>query len=198
MEVNLRDKNLTLDDAKKIINNNIDQVNKLQSLSDSLLELAQYQNINNRNYFKIVSLKKIIDEVVERITPLAEKKQIVIKKKLIEAEMKANKDSLNNLFTILLDNAIKYSQNNTQIIGSLKKSNKSIVVSITDSGIGIDKKDLPHIFDRFYRADKARTKDGYGLGLSIAKKIVNDHNGSIDVKSKRGQGTTFTIKLPAT
>lgn len=196
MEVNLRDKNLTLANAKKIIANSIDQVNKLQSLSDNLLELAQYQNTNNHKYFKTVSLKKIINDVIEKMTPLAEKKQIVIKKKLIETEIKASKDSLDNLFTILLDNAIKYSPNKSLINVVLQKNDKSVTVLVEDKGIGIDAKDLLHIFDRFYRADSARTKtqiDGYGLGLSIAKKIVDDHNGSITVKSKLKQGTTFQL-----
>jgi len=196
MEVNLRDKDLTLEEAKKIISNNINQVNKLQSLSDNLLELAQYQNNNNHKFFETVSLKKIISEAIEKITPLAEKKQISIKKKLVETQIKVNKDSLNNLFTILLDNAIKYSLNNGRINIFLKKGDKSVTVLVEDNGLGIDKKDLPHIFDRFYRADRARTKDGYGLGLAIAKKIVNNHNGSIEVKSEIKKDSTFIVKLP--
>jgi len=196
MEVSLRDQNLTLDNAKKIIDNNISQVNKLQSLSDNLLELAQYQNNNNHKFFKTVSLKRIICEVVKKMGPLAQKKLIGIKKKLIETEIKGNKDSLNNLFTILLDNAIKYSPKKSQININSKKTDRSITVFIEDHGIGIDKKDLPHIFDRFYRADQARSKtqiEGYGLGLSIAKKIVQDHNGSITVKSSPSRGTTFQV-----
>ncbi len=198
MEVNLRDKNLTLESAKKILNHNIEQVDKLQTLSDNLLELAGNENNNNHNYFKNISLKKIINETIEKLTPLAKKKQIVIKKKLIDTEIKGNKDNLNNLFTILLDNAIKYSPNKSEIIISSKRNDKTINIFIEDQGIGIDKKDLPYIFDRFYRADQARTKnqaDGYGLGLSIAKKIVKEHNGSITVKSKLKKGTIFQVSF---
>jgi len=198
MEVNLRDKELTLDQAKKIIRGSIDQVNKLSSLSNSLLELAQYQ-VNNHKFFKAIFLKKIVDEVVKKLTPLAEKKQIVIKRKIIEAKINANQESLSNLFTILLDNAIKYSPANSQITVSSKRVDKSIFISIKDQGMGIDKKDLPHIFDRFYRADSARSKadrGGYGLGLSIAKKIVEIHQGAITVDSQINKGTVFTIKFP--
>ena len=70
------------------------------------------------------------------------------------------------------------------------------MVSVKDKGIGIDKKDLPHVFDRFYRADKVRGRGGYGLGLAIAKKIVNAHQGEIEIKSELRKGTTVTISLP--
>jgi signal transduction histidine kinase len=82
---------------------------------------------------------------------------------------------------------------------SAKRNDGSVVIKVTDEGMGIAEKDLPHIFERFYRADLARSKEetgGYGLGLSIAKKIVDLHRGSIAVKSKMNEGTTFTIKLP--
>lgn len=198
MEVNLRDKNLTLEDAKKIINHNIDQVNKLQILSDNLLELARNENNSNRDYLKNTSLKKIVNETIEKLTPLAQKKQILIKKKLIDADIKGSRDNLINLFTILLDNAIKYSPNKSRITIGMKKTNKTVDVFVEDQGIGIDKKDIPYIFDRFYRADQARSKshtDGYGLGLSIAKKIVKEHNGIITVKSKDKKGTVFQVSF---
>jgi len=100
---------------------------------------------------------------------------------------------------IILDNAVKYSSKKRAIFINSKKDKKNIHLSIKDQGIGIDKKSLPHIFNRFYRADEARTKngrDGYGLGLSIAKKIVSVHQGEIKMESKVGGGTTVTISLP--
>ena len=100
---------------------------------------------------------------------------------------------------IFLDNAIKYSPENSEINLSAKKFGSNILIEIKDRGIGIEEKEIPLLFERFYRADKARTKkdtDGFGLGLSIAKQIVEKHNGSIEVKSKPGSGTIFQIKLP--
>jgi signal transduction histidine kinase len=103
------------------------------------------------------------------------------------------------LFTILLDNAIKYSPANTTITLISKKRDNGIIIEVSDQGIGIEEKDISRIFERFYRADKSRTKtdvSGYGLGLSIAKQIVEDHNGIILVKSTVGRGTTFFVSLP--
>jgi two-component system phosphate regulon sensor histidine kinase PhoR len=98
-----------------------------------------------------------------------------------------------------LDNAIKYSPEKAKVIISAGKSDGNVLISIRDKGPGIDKKDLPHIFDRFYRADSTRSKEkasGYGLGLSIAKQIAEMHHGSISVESAAKKGTSFTVKLP--
>jgi signal transduction histidine kinase len=104
-----------------------------------------------------------------------------------------------DLFVIILDNAVKYSQEKSTITINTKKTEKIVTVSIKDQGIGIGKEDLEHVFDRFYRSDKARSKNdinGYGLGLSIAKEIVNLHKGSINIESKIKKGTTINISLP--
>ena len=106
---------------------------------------------------------------------------------------------MTDLLVIILDNAIKYSNEKKSIFITSKKIDKKIFVFVKDQGIGISKKDLPYIFDRFYRADSARAKKdsgGYGLGLSIAKKIIEVHQGEIKMESKLGKGTTVIISLP--
>ena len=100
---------------------------------------------------------------------------------------------------ILLDNAIKYGHDHSQINITLTETRDQVKLQISDQGIGITKQDLPYIFDRFYKTDISRTKNtskGYGLGLSIAKRIVELHQGEIQVKSKVGKGSTFTITFP--
>ena len=110
-----------------------------------------------------------------------------------------NKSGLAELMVILLDNAIKYSPAKSTITYTVTHPDSAIVFSVEDHGMGIDAKDIPHIFDRFYRADKSRSKQdvaGYGLGLSIAKKIVDYHRGTISVISKVGEGTRFVVRIP--
>lgn len=199
IEVNLRDKNLSLQNAKLLLNSNLEEVICLQSLSNNLMELASYQKKNGDLNFKHISLSKILGTAVKKISPLANKKNITVHNQIKDYPMRGDVQKLTELFVILLDNAVKYSPKNTKITFSARKTNHTIFVGIQDEGIGIDKKDLPHIFDRFYRTDISRSKSkstGFGLGLSIAKKIVELHNGTIEVTSEFGKGTTFTIKLP--
>lgn len=199
MEVTLRDKRLSIVQAKKLISENINEVNKLQSLSDQLLRLAQYEKPNSNLPLEKVTLTKAIKEAVRKINPLAKQKQISIKENLKNVEVKGTKDNLIDLFVIILDNAVKYSPKGRKVEIKSKKTDSSVLISVKDQGVGIDEKDLPHIFDRFYRADNARQKlaeGGYGLGLSIAKRIVELHRGSISVESKLGIGSKFIICLP--
>jgi two-component system, OmpR family, sensor histidine kinase CiaH len=186
-EVFLRDKKSTLAEAKIVVKESIDEVDKLQVLSESLLRLNYYQKSD-----EILSANEIISLAVKRIAPKAKQKNITITQNLKDFKISGNQAGLVNLVVILLDNAIKYSSENQNI---LVKSEKNTIV-VKDNGIGIAAKDLPHIFDRFYRSDLARSKssnDGYGLGLSIAKEIADTNNCSINVQSKLGKGTTIQL-----
>ena len=198
LEVSLRDPKLSLDESKKVLTDAIYSTNQLKTLSDSLLELNQFNNKSalNLNPF---SIKNLMSESVKKIKPKADKKQIVIKYNPINGQINIDIQKIEELFLILLDNAIKYSSKSSQIKFIALKTRKNIIFKIIDHGIGISQKDLPHIFDRFYRADNARTKNGaqgYGLGLSIAKKIVESHGGKLEVDSKLNNGATFVIYLP--
>ncbi len=198
IEVNLRDKKLTLIEAKKLLESNLEEVNNLQYLSDNLIKLAQTHQPNGLRFVK-VSLLKISEDAVKKVGKLANKKTIKISNNVADISLKADPQSLTELFVIFLDNAIKYSPEGTEINLSAIKKGRFALIEIKDQGLGIDSKDLPFLFDRFYRADEARAKkdaDGFGLGLSIAKKIVDKHNGSIKVKSKPEAGTIFIVELP--
>lgn len=198
IEVNLRDKKLGKD-TKKILESNLDDVNNLQALSNSLIRLAQYQKSNGDTAFENTSVKEVIVEAQKKVANLAKHKKISIHNKVKECNIQADKQSLLEAFIIFLDNAIKYSHKNTAITLTSGKVDHYLNIDIQDEGIGISEQDIPHLFDRFYRADKSRTKvkaEGYGLGLAIAKQIIDRHNGTILVKSTVGKGTTFSIKLP--
>lgn len=199
IEASLLEKNITVSEAQKLISSNLEEVITLQSLTDDLLQLAQLQKNQVKPLFKQLSLLQIVEDTLKRITPLARKKHISIHNTVDDSIIIGNEHDLGELFTILLDNAVKYSPKNSNISVKSQRQDHSIIITITDQGIGIRDEDLPHIFDRFYRADKSRTKSdvgGSGLGLAIAKNIVDEHHGSIQVKSKVSKGTTFTIHLP--
>ena len=198
-EVSLRDKNLDLKEAKSVINSGIEQSDRLKNLSDSLLELSRLEVNHIQNQFQSISLKKTIFESVSQIKSKADEKNIKIITKIPPSKVFGDPNRLTELFVIFLDNAIKYSNPNTKIKVISEIKNKQLIIKIIDQGIGIDKKDLPYIFDRFYQSNSARTKkdnSGYGLGLSIAKKIIEAHSGKVEVNSKLNYGTKFIIHLP--
>jgi len=199
MEVGLRNKKLALNEAKLIISENLNEINRLQLMSEKLLELARNQNLNNKKQFGTYALDRLINEVFKKISPLVKQKQIILIKRLVKCEINCNKDEVINLLVILLDNAIKYSPKKSVINVTVTKTDRCAIISIKDNGIGIDEKNIPLIFDRFYRVDSSRTRnkvEGFGLGLSIGKKIIEDHHGKIKVKSKIKKGSTFIVELP--
>jgi len=198
-EVSLRDPKLDLKESKKVLTNATLATNQLKTLSDSLLELNHLTN--NGSSFKLepILINNLISESIKKIKPQSDKKKITIKFNQIKGKITVDSQKIEELLLILLDNAIKYSPQSSQIKFISSKTKKNIIFKIIDQGIGISTKDLPHIFDRFYRADNARTKNGasgYGLGLSIAQKIVDQHHGYIKVDSVLQKGSTFKIILP--
>lgn len=198
-EVFLRDKNPQLLDSKELIRESLIDVNKLQYLSDALLTLAQFQKPQDTYTRSKINLKKNIETAIKQISPLAIAKNITIKKKLLDILTFVDQYKLSEVWLIMLDNAIKYSPEKSIITITAKKSGNCAEVRVSDQGIGISQKDIPHIFDRFYRADSARSHqkgNGFGLGLAIAKKIVEQHRGGITVTSNKEKGSTFIVKLP--
>lgn len=195
MEVALRDKKMPLKEARKTIKESLEDIDNLQSLTNGLLNLTHYQDNDGRLVFEEVDLAEVIKKAYKKISPLAKKKGVEIEFQVDTSQIEANKESLEEMLVIFLDNAIKYTSEGGKVTVRAKFEKRYAVLEIKDTGIGIDKKDLPHIFDRFYRVDKSRSETGFGLGLSIAKRIIDLHRGSIDVSSTIGKGTTFTIKL---
>lgn len=197
IEVSLMDKNLTTDKSRKVLESNLEEVISLQNLSDRLLDLAQNGKLVSKNVMIEVPMDSIIETAIKKTEKMAKNKQIEVLNKTKAGNIKGVPDRLTELFVILIDNAIKYSPKKTKVeIFSVSEKN-GIKILVKDHGVGISKEDLPHIFDRFYRAEKSRSESGYGLGLSIAKKIVEGHSGTIEVKSELKKGTTFIVSLPS-
>jgi len=199
IEVNLRDKKLNLEEAKKVLAGNLDDIDNLQSLSDELIRLTQYQRPNGNFKFEKIDISAIINSAFEKVKSIARRKQMNFSINSAKLLVAGDRKSLTELFVILFDNAIKYSKDRNSVKVKARKVDSKIEISVEDEGIGIRQEDMPYIFDRFYRADKSRTKQqvvGYGLGLSIAKRIVDIHNGTIAVESALGKKTVFKITFP--
>lgn len=199
IEVALRNKNLKLTEAKDQLLSNLEEVNKLKSLTDYFLRFSHYQDSNKNLPREKFDLSAVVKEAITNFQKMAKAKRVEIVSDLAAVEIRANKTSILELASVLIDNALKYSFENSKIIITLKPENKKAVLKVQDFGIGIKPDDLPHIFNRFYRADSSRTKEpvsGYGLGLSIAKSIVDMHSGKIKVESRENKGSTFTVILP--
>ena len=199
LEVNKRNKHLDKEKIHEIIDSTLEDVDSLSYLVRNLLKQSRYQDYTAKD-FSIIDIKSVVDSVVQKFEPKAKEKNIEIDAKSLKStKINADKAGITELATILLDNAVKFNNPGGTITLDIKKEGRFAVLTIKDSGIGISKKDLPHIFDRFYKVDEARSKadqDGYGLGLSIAKEIVKKHKGTISAQSNTNEGTTFTVKLP--
>lgn len=196
IEVTLRNKKLTKDEAVKIIESNLEEVIVLQKLSDELLELVQGKNKIDKINLEKILIGKVIDQALDKTKSMAKIKNIKIENKVKKGYTLADESRLTQLFTILFDNAIKYSDRNGKIQISSVTNKSKIKINLENGGTGIDKEDLPFIFDRFYRGSKSRSEDGHGLGLSIAKKITEEFQGSISAKSENNK-TTFILIFPA-
>jgi signal transduction histidine kinase len=198
LEVGLRDKEFSIRDAKLLITDSIGQINALQYLSDKLLQLMQYESHHIQLGTTAIDIHASIQQAIHKVLPLTKRKHIVLSQNLLHENMEGNKQDITDLFVILLDNAIKYSSHDTAVGIVMEKQDKTITIKVTDEGIGITQKDIPYIFDRFYRGDSARTDNatkGYGLGLAIAKKIVEAHHGTITVVSTIRKGSTFQVSF---
>jgi signal transduction histidine kinase len=194
IEVALRDPALTKGEMREQLASNLEEVNKLTKLSQTLLQLSQldHKNISKEK----VKLSPTAKSVIEKFDKTGTRISVADAK---VPSILANQSSIEELLTILLDNALKYSPSDSQINVSLIKQKQLSGFEIKNEGQGISADVLPHIFDRFYRADPSRTngdKRGYGLGLALAKKIVELHGGELTVSSAPGKLTTFTVLLP--
>jgi signal transduction histidine kinase len=198
IEVALMNPKLTLAQAKDQLKSNLEELARLTTLSEGLLKLAslEHQTMSKSQ----TSLQAIVEEATKRNKTLAAAKKIKLVTTVSEdVQAIVDRGAVTEALTILIDNAIKYSPEKSEVTTSLQKENKAAVINVIDNGVGIKDEDQQHIFERFYRADAARNKqkaEGYGLGLAIAKNMVELNEGSISLKSKPNKGSTFIIKLP--
>jgi two-component system sensor histidine kinase ResE len=172
-------------------------------LVNNLLDLAKMESGTFGMKFGVVEVEPFIQRVVRKFATMSKEKGVALQADLSHAShtvlRSADEDRLEQVFTNLIDNAFRHTEAGKQIVLAVSEEDEQLVVAIEDQGEGIPVEDLPFVFDRFYKADKARTRGnsvGTGLGLAIVKNIVEAHRGSIEVSSEQGKGTTFRFKIP--
>ncbi len=196
IEVALRDTHLSKDEMHELLESNLEEVNKLTRLSHTLLQLSKL------DYSNVERAKVDVDQAVKNIIKSFDitGKRVIFTPYGRPLFVTAALGSIEELATILVDNAIKYSPNTSVVSVKVTYRSGKASIAVSNDGKGINEAQLPHIFDRFYRADNSRTngsKNGYGLGLSVAKKIVELNDGELTATSREHGMTTFTIILQA-
>jgi heavy metal sensor kinase len=185
---------------QQLLGSILEECDRLTRLTDQLLTLSREDAGKARRVREPLDVAPLVESVVETMRPLAQAKGIPVQTAGGgPLPIRGDEVRLRQVFFNLLDNAIKYTPEGGKIEVQLARRDNGAVVTFRDTGIGIPREHLPHVFDRFYRVDKARTRaeGGTGLGLSIAQSIVQAHGGRIEMVSTPGQGTTCTVTLPA-
>ncbi len=189
--------------APDFIKVSLDETNRMMRMVTDLLHLSRIDNATSHLDVELINFTAFITFILNRFDKIRaqdeEKKyEIVRDYPITSVWIEIDTDKMTQVIDNILNNAIKYSPDGGKIMVSMKTTDDQMILSISDQGLGIPKEDLPKIFDRFYRVDKARSRaqGGTGLGLAIAKEIVKQHNGFIWAKSEYGKGSTFTIVLP--
>ena len=176
----------------------IEECDNLMQLIDNMLTLAEYESglVPQKN--EEIDLKLMLEQLTEVFDSVSEDKGITIIKNFCEKTIQISGDpsKLQRAFANLLDNAIKYSPENSQVTISLKQSDQNIELKFSDQGKGISEEDQVRIFERFYRVDSSRTHKGNGLGLNLAKAFIENHKGKLTVESEANKGSSFIISLP--
>lgn len=198
IEVTLMDPNLTLAKTKRVMVSNLEELIKLTALTEGLLKMAQLEN--GQLPTTEIAVSDITQAAINRVLSAAELKRInIVSDDNLDVKIHGDQAGLTEAVVVLLDNAIKYSPEKSEVKLVVSCTKGNVRIDVVDQGMGIKAEDLDHVFERFYRADSARTQsqtEGYGVGLAIAKNIIDLHQGKISAKSKKGKGATFSIELP--
>ncbi len=189
----------TVDDYKEFMVDIVDEIDRETKIINDLLTLVRTDSNKNELNFEDTDINDMMNSIIKTVTPLANARGINLSYdsfKEVTAKVDAVKLSL--AISNLIENAVKYNIDNGWIKCSLNTDNKYFYIKVADSGVGIPDDAKDRVFDRFYRVDKARSRDtgGTGLGLSITRSIVNAHKGTIKLYSESGKGTTFSVRIP--
>ena len=189
--------------APDFIKVSLDETNRMMRMVTDLLHLSRIDNATSHLDVELINFTAFITFILNRFDQIRgqdeEKKyELVRDYPITSVWIEIDTDKMTQVIDNIINNAIKYSPDGGKITVTMKTTDDQMILSISDQGLGIPKQDLPRIFDRFYRVDRARSRaqGGTGLGLAIAKEIIKQHKGFIWAKSEYGKGSTFTIVLP--
>jgi signal transduction histidine kinase len=196
-EVALMEKGLPAK-TRRTLQGNLGDIERLERLTGHLLDIARYQNKTTAK-LGLIDLDEVVSNITSQFNHAAQEKRIRIKQDIQPAQVIGEQYSLEQLVTIVLDNAIKYSRKQGIVALSLRTDESTAILTIEDQGIGIPADDLPHVFERFYRSANVKSDkkaiSGYGLGLPLAQEITSAHKGEIRISSRENTGTTVRITL---
>ena len=199
-EVLLRGNHNLPGEAKQVLETNLEEINLMSAMTEQLLELSRGKNVRPEKLDRL-NLTKVVQETIGKLNKLAAKKEIKLSSEnFVDAFVNGKKDDLERMLKNIIVNSITYTPNNGSIVVSVFNKRGFAEISVIDTGIGIAEKDMPHIFEAFYKADQSRVpvdnQPGAGLGLAIVKQIVEQHHGTIEIKSLLNKGATVIIRLP--
>lgn len=196
----LRDQNLSEGEREEYLDIIIDESKRLSNLSEDILNLSRMESLSILTNIGAVDVAEGLRRSIAIVEPNANEKDIAVTVDIDEAELTGNADYLSQLWTNILQNAVKFTPEGGSIKISLKNSQaqktKSVTCTISDDGCGMDESTRTHLFERFYQGDTSHAQEGNGLGLSLCKRIVDLHGGTIRVISAPGKGSTFVVTLP--
>ena len=191
----LKDKKRAKDFLRRINS----EVDRMAAMVNELMELSRIESEQSSLQLQPLDLHPFLTEMHEENQPQAEKQKIAFELALAEnlPRVRGDEDKMRQVFGNLLSNAFRFTAQDGRISLSAQQENGKVCVRVADTGVGIHRKHLPHIFERFYKVDRSRHSEGFGLGLAIVKHIVQAHGGEIHAESAEGLGATFTVVLPA-
>jgi signal transduction histidine kinase len=191
-------KERTAEEYKQFLETCLRAAKRTRSLVDTLLVLARADAGRLQLKIEPFDLRDAAEECLAMVDSRAQERNVTIETDLQAVELSADRTRILQLLTNLLVNAIQYNREGGRIVLSIVKEGTEAVLNVTDTGIGITAEDQVRVFERFFRADKARSREagGSGLGLAICQSIVEAHHGTISFTSQPGSGTTFTVRLP--
>ncbi|MGX7023816.1 sensor histidine kinase [Vagococcus hydrophili] len=192
----LQDEELSTMDRETYLHRMLDGANQLSYLTDNILRLTKLENQEIGLDYQSFRLDEQIREVILFLQPKWEPLNIELDLDLPKVYYKGNEELLYHVWLNIVENGIKYNQENGKISVEVSSSRNQVSVSISDNGLGMSEKTVQHAFDKFYQNDHSRKAKGNGLGLSLVKRIINLHDGEVNIKSKLDQGSTVTVVLP--